>query len=246
MDSELVAFSEGLSLLELTEVESAIALLWFLEQRADQLEGSGTEIAKLMHDLSLRGQVNSSRLCEALSKHPDVVRGSKVGAFKLKLGSKAALASRYGPLLKRPLPKVESHVIPSEDFIATRRYLETLVFQNNGTYQFGFYDGCAVLCRRLVETLLIESFEQAGRGAAIKKGTTYLQLNDILAQAQSGQHIRLARGTSDTLEQIKGVGDAAAHSRTYITKQQDIDDLKLKFRRAVTELLQLAKIEPSR
>lgn len=121
-----------------------------------------------------------------------------------------------------------------------------MVFQNNGTYQFGFYDGCAVLCRRLVETLLIESFEQAGRGAAIKKGTTYLQLNDILAQGQSGQHIQLARGTSDTLKQIKGVGDAAAHSRTYITKQQDIDDLKLKFRRAVTELLQLAKIEPSR
>jgi hypothetical protein len=246
MDSELVAFGEGLPPLELTEVECAIALLWFLEQKAGQPEASAAELGKLIHDLSLRSQVNTWRLSKALGKHPDIVKGNKVGNFKLKLGSKAALATRYEPLMKRPIPKVESHVIPSEDFIATRRYLETLVFQINGTYQFGFYDGCAVLCRRLVETLLIESFEKTGIASIIKQNNSYLQLSDIVALATSGQHIRLARGSGDALTEIKEMGDAAAHSRTYITKQKDIDHIRMKLRRIVSELQHLAKIEPSK
>lgn len=246
MDSELVSFGAALAPLELTETEIAVALMWFLDKHDGNSEVGASRIGGLVHDLSLRNQVNVSRLAKNLAKHSDVVRGKRTGTFKLKLGSKAGLDTRYSPLLKRPTPKVESHVIPSEDFIATRRYLETLVFQINGAYQFGFYDACAVLCRRLIETLLIESFEKTGNASAIKQGNNYVQLSSILAAAQSGQHIRLARGTGDALEEIKEVGDAAAHSRTYITKQKDIDDLKMKLRRAVTELQHLAKIEPAR
>jgi hypothetical protein len=134
-------------------------------------------------------------------------------------------------------------VLPRDDFVGTRRHLEELVREINGTYQYTFYDGCVVLCRRIVEMLLIEAFEHAGKGSAIRQNSNYVQLSDIIAAAQSGQHIKLARNTGRDLEEIKKAGDAGAHSRTYITKQQDIDHLKLTLRRVVSELMHLANIQ---
>ncbi|KQP30602.1 hypothetical protein ASF49_13950 [Methylobacterium sp. Leaf104] len=95
-----------------------------------------------------------------------------------------------------------------------------------------------------METLLIEAFEAQGHGSVIRAGKEYLGLNDIIGVARSGQHIKLSRGMPDVLEQIKLFGDAAAHSRTHITSQRDVDDIKLAFRRIISELATLAKIEP--
>jgi len=242
MDSDLAAFGEGLATLNLSETDIAVALLWFTEQRSEATELSAARLAELIHDLALRGQINVYRLAGQLGYHSDVVGGKKKGTFKLKLASRAALTNRYSLFLKRPMPKIENHILEVDDFKGKRPYLEALVVQINGTYQLGFYDGCIVLCRRIIETLLIESFEQNNKAAAIKKNNEYLQLSDIIGIARSGQYIKLARGTPDALEEIKKAGDAGAHSRTYITKQKDVDDLKLTFRRIVSELMHLAKL----
>jgi hypothetical protein len=146
MNNELAIFGEGLAGLALSETELAVALLWFLEHDAEAPEVAAPQLATIIHDLSLRGKVNTSRLATNLASDPDVVRGKKSGTFKIKLSRKRDLEERYAALLKRPMPKVDSHVLASDDFLATRRYLETLVLQINGSYQFGFYDGCAVLC----------------------------------------------------------------------------------------------------
>jgi hypothetical protein len=41
----------------------------------------------------------------------------------------------------------------------TRGYIEKIVLQVNGCYERGWFDGCAVMIRRLIETLIIEAFE---------------------------------------------------------------------------------------
>ncbi|MHC4054680.1 hypothetical protein [Bradyrhizobium sp. 25ACV] len=246
MNDDLVAFGEGLASIQLSEVDLAVALLWFLEHTLEAHDVTTSELADVMHDLSLRGRVNSTRLGTRLTAHGDVVRGKRAGSYKIKLSKKSLLEQKYESLLKRPMPKVESHVLASDDFLATRRYLETLVRQINGSYQFGFYDACVVLCRRLMETLLIEAFEQNSHSAAIKHQGNYVQLSDIIGIAKSGQFIKLSRGSAEILEEVKSAGDTAAHNRTYITKPQDVDDLKLKFRRVIAELMHLAKIEPAR
>ncbi|WP_208543899.1 hypothetical protein [Paenibacillus protaetiae] len=40
----------------------------------------------------------------------------------------------------------------------TRGYIEKVVNQINGTYEQGWYDACAVMIRRVIETLIIEAF----------------------------------------------------------------------------------------
>jgi len=132
-------------------------------------------------------------------------------------------------------------VLPKDEFASTtRKYLLAMVDEINGCYQFGFYDGCAVMCRRLMETLLIEVFEHLKAGDKIKADGEYIGLGDIISRARGGQHFKLQRGSADVMEAIKLLGDTAAHSRMYITKQPDIDDQRFKYRKVISELLHLA------
>jgi hypothetical protein len=45
------------------------------------------------------------------------------------------------------------------------------------------------------------------------------------------------------MEEIKDIGDTAAHDRVYITQQRDIDEIRVKFRHLIEELLLLAGIK---
>ena len=41
-------------------------------------------------------------------------------------------------------------------------YIVNIVYQINGTYEYGWYDACAVMLRRLMESLIIEAYIDKG------------------------------------------------------------------------------------
>jgi hypothetical protein len=93
------------------------------------------------------------------------------------------------------------------------------------------------MCRRLVELLLIEAFEQSGHLSAITDGKGDLKtFGDIVAMAKSKQYIRLSRSAPAALDRVKQSGDSGAHSRFYPTKQRDIEELNPGLRQLVAEL----------
>lgn len=239
---DLSAFAAGLSQMTLTQAEIAVALMWFYRASAPEIAAS--DLGTQMHELSLTPAVNLTRLSLQLAKHEDTVRGSRKNYFKLKLASVAKLTEAYGPLVGPLAPVVQHRLLPESQTKGTRRYLQSLALQLNGCYESAFYDGCAVMCRRLAETLLIEAFEYTGKGAAIKSGNDYLQFGEIIGIAGSGAHIKLARSTPRTLNRVKAIGDTAAHDRAYITSVTDIDDIAHEFRKLVAELMVLANIHP--
>src|SRR5258708_8647961 len=51
-------------------------------------------------------------------------------------------------------------VVPRSVVRSTRGYVEKVLNQANGSYEKGWYDACAVMIRRLIETLIIEAFEK--------------------------------------------------------------------------------------
>lgn len=247
MRDELPAFAEKLAILRLSQADLAVALLWRANRHEPGAEATAPELGRMMHDLALTGAVNHSRLREQLAAHPDVVRGHRMGAFKLRLGRLQSLDDRYGPLdtgVKKI--KVSHALIPEEMTSGTRPYIEALSAQVNGCFELGFYDAAAVLARRLCETLLISAFERANQLSAIRVGNDFMQLSDIIGKAQSGAHIRLARTTARTLEKVKSVGDTAAHNRTYITKREDLSEVAHDLRTALADLMTLAGIQPRR
>ena len=62
---------------------------------------------------------------------------------------------------------------PAEDLFdfdvvtGARGYIEKLAIQANGCYQYGWYDACAVMVRRLVEIMIIDCFEKYGLSSKI-------------------------------------------------------------------------------
>ncbi|HEV2398151.1 MAG TPA: hypothetical protein VGS27_14490 [Candidatus Sulfotelmatobacter sp.] len=140
---------------------------------------------------------------------------------------------------------------PSNQFILphamvrdTRGYVEKIVFQINGCYEKGWFDGCAVMMRRLLETLIIECFEEYRIADRIKnqKGD-FFYLSDLIDKVSQETAWNLGRNTKTALPKLKNLGDMSAHSRRYTAHREDIDKVSTEFRNVCQELLYLAKLK---
>ena len=127
----------------------------------------------------------------------------------------------------------------------TRGYLERVVHQINGCYEKGWFDSCAVMMRRLMETLVIECFEAKGVAHKIKDSRTgdFFYLSDLVSHTLGESTWNLGRNTKRALPNLKTVGDQSAHSRRYNAHREDIDKLIPDFRTACQEFIYLAKLK---
>ncbi|WP_293378347.1 hypothetical protein [Phenylobacterium sp. SCN 70-31] len=229
---------------ELTEVDVAVALLWF-ESHEDhhQSELTGRQLADLLAADRLRANVNVSRLGAKLARHADVVRGRAAGTFRIRAGSDRVLSERFQAHRRAENIFVSETILPTSIPLGGRKHLEALRREINGTYEYGFYNSCAVMCRRLAEILLIEAFNSAGQIDLIRdvKGNL-ITFGDILLALGGQSVVKLSRGAPKALDRLKQTGDGAAHSRHYNASRNDIDDLNPSFRQLIAELSALAKL----
>ncbi len=126
----------------------------------------------------------------------------------------------------------------------TRGYIEKVSHQINGCYAHAWYDACAVMLRRLLETLIIESFEHHKLQETIKDSNGhYLYLRDLIDRTLAEPSWTLGRNIRTALPKLKEIGDKSAHSRRYNAHRQDIDKLSKEIRDVVQELLSLANLK---
>ena len=84
------------------------------------------------------------------------------------------------------LPAAQNLVVPTTLVRGTRGYIERIANQANGAYENGWYDACAVMIRRLLETLIIEAFEKHTIADKIKNASgDFLYLGDLVDKALS-------------------------------------------------------------
>jgi hypothetical protein len=135
-------------------------------------------------------------------------------------------------------------ILPHAMVRATRGYIEKIVFQINGCYEKGWFDGCAVMMRRLLETLIIECFEKHQIADRIKNAKgDFLYLADLIDKAVQETTWNLGRNTKQALPRLKSLGDQSAHSRRYTAHREDIDKLSADFRTTCQELIYLAQLK---
>lgn len=242
-DVNLRALAERLVSEEAKELEIGVSLLWFLTHVDPTVVVTAKEISDHMQDLGIRSGVNSSRLKSNLAKHPDVVKGRVSGTFRIRAGKSAPYETKYADLRSPELIPVPDKFLPGSISLGGRKHLDALRREINGSFESGFYNSCAVMCRRLMECLLIEAFDVSGHKAAITGADGNLVgLNEILAKAKSGVHVKMSRNSPRVADRVKDSGDAAAHSRHYVTSKRDIEDLNPGFRQLVSELANLANL----
>jgi hypothetical protein len=223
------------------QIDLAVALMWYDRRSEGHSERTPGDLAQDLHDDGFP-RPNVTRLRESLAKSPYTTRAKKPGSFQLNFGRVSELDQKYTELAEIRAVEVAGDVIPTPMVQGTRPYLEKIVHQINACFEFGLYDGAAVLCRRLMESLIIEVYITGRRAEEIKSNGVFFDLSKLIAQIKGDRVLHLARESGRTIDKIKGLGDAAAHDRTYITQKQDIDEVRSNYRRLIAELMTLAAI----
>ena len=134
-------------------------------------------------------------------------------------------------------------LLPIDLFQDARDYIRRNVIQINGCYERGWYDPCAVMSRRLIETLIIECFEHHSIEKNIKKSDgNFLALGELITKFLGETTWNLNRKTKSSLPKLKEIGDMSAHNRYYNAYRKDIEKHSEDFRLVVQELLYIGSV----
>ncbi len=171
------------------------------------------------------------------------------------MSSLAKIALKIAKKIQEEVPRFETPpsetvtsaaemVFPLTLVKGTRDYIEKVAYQINGSYVSGWYDACAVMLRRLIETLIIEAFESYNIQAKIKNPNgDYQYLGDLITKTLNEPSWNLGRNTRIALPRLKNIGDQSAHSRRYVAHREDIDKVLPDIRSVIQELVYLAKLK---
>lgn len=122
-----------------------------------------------------------------------------------------------------------------------RGYIVAIGRQMNGCYEAGWYDGCAVMMRRLLEIAIIEAFEAKKIDHKIKDGKgNFIQMSDLVTAALAETAWNLSRGVKKALPDLRDLGHKSAHGRHYLAKRMYVDEQKTAYRESVEAFLHLA------
>jgi len=155
----------------------------------------------------------------------------------------ADLAAQTGPPEEGVRSQTQTVILMSLVH-GTRGYVERVSNQINGAYENGWYDACAVMLRRLVETLIIEAFEHHNIAAKIQNANgDFLYLRELIDKTLAEKAWNLGRNAKLALPRLKDIGDKSAHSRRYVAQRGDIQPLLSDIRTVVQELLFIAALK---
>jgi len=234
-------FARHLAGLNLSHVDRAVAFLWYYRETQEYDERTASDLAGDLYDEKFP-RPNVTRLRRDLQHSRFTIKGRRNGSFQIDARRLAELDTKYKEALGVQKVHVRGDVIPTEWVSGTRKYLEQLVYQINGAYESGFFDCCSVLLRRLMESLIIEAYVHEGRQRDIQNSGSFLRLDQLITRITTDKVLVLNRNSPKIMQDVKQLGDTAAHDRTYITPKIDVDDLALRYRRMIQELLRLAGI----
>jgi hypothetical protein len=148
--------------------------------------------------------------------------------------------SEWIPPIQGSRPSTEM-VLDSSFVENTRGYIERVIDQINGCYEQGWFDGCAVMIRKVLETLIIECFEAHGISNKIKDSDdNFFQFSALLSAFRKEVVWSASRNTKDSLKKLKMLGDLSAHNRRFIAHRSDIDKITFDFRVVVQELVSIS------
>jgi hypothetical protein len=155
----------------------------------------------------------------------------------------AEIAKELGPP-EEGLRSARQIVIPFSVVRGTRGYIERVANQVNGAYENGWYDACAVMIRRVLETLIIEAFEHHNISGKIKNaGGDFYYLKELIDKSLQETGWNLSRNCKQALPKLKDIGDKSAHSRRYNAQRGDIDPLLGDIRLVIQEFIYLAGLK---
>ncbi len=239
MSDTIKAFLETEEMHDLGNVDRLVAQLWWYHHHGQ----TPIEFARLLKEDREAGYpaLNATREKTKIKKDNRTTSSDKGKTFKLQVRAIKALDNQYLSLIKnKPLPKSDT-LFEESAFKNTRGYIKKVIKQINLSYDYGLYDCCAVMVRRLLETLIIEVYEKLERSEELKGSDgNFVMFSGLLSFLKKDKTVNLGRQTIEGLEGFKKIADSSAHNRRFNARQKIIDDKIDGVKLAVEELRQMA------
>ncbi|GGD18572.1 hypothetical protein [Pyruvatibacter mobilis] len=235
----LVDLLKNLRTADFTNDERAVAVIWLACRFDESVKVPYADIKSCFVDAGYSAP--SGVWLRTKLKADQRVLGGKSGPYRPNARKLAELDQKFGPYVSALPSASSSSVLDPSIFERTRGYIEKVVVQINNSYDNQLYDCCAVMCRRLIETLIIEVYEAGGIADAIKGSSGHFcMLAELVAILKGDARFNLGRNAEKGLDDLKRLGDLSAHNRRYNARRNDIDRVKSDLRVVSEELLNLA------
>lgn len=134
-------------------------------------------------------------------------------------------------------------VLPDTLFNTLPANVQSLCKQINASYENNLFDCTAVIMSRLLESLLVLSYQRAGIEAEIMNGNHHATLDKIIKNAEQNTTLALSSNTKKDMALFKDLGNYSAHKIWYNCTQGDIKPHILKYRVIVEELMYKAGLK---
>jgi hypothetical protein len=182
---------------------------------------------------------NTSRLMAALKKSRMFVSAGAPQSFKVHPSALATLDAEFPDIRKKSEEVLsQDSVVPEYLLQKDRAFVRSLVRQINSAYENNIFDGCAVLMRRLLEILLILSYQELKIESVIQDADgNFKQLNSIIDDAEVNKILSLSRNTRESLDIFRKLGNFSAHKIYYNASRKSIETILLDYRATIEELL---------
>jgi hypothetical protein len=223
---------------KLSIVDRFVALLWWYSHQGRKT----VEFQSLVADCVNAGypSINVSRERKKLRRDRRTTSANEGKSFSIQIRATKDLNEQYISLVKnRPLPN-SSTLFDEEFFSNTRGYIRKVIRQINLSYDYQLYDCCAVMLRRLLETLIIELYTNAKRHEELKKDGNFMMFSGLLLFLENDKSITIGRQTMTALKDFKALADSSAHNPAYNATKKHIDDVIVGVKLGVVELKQRA------
>ncbi len=240
---DIKQFSKTVNLLSLSELEKVRLLAYYSQKKTGSPDFSKENIAEWFDVLDF-SKPNMSRIVKNISNSRAFIKGKRNSTFRLHPTEFDSLQSEI------PGIHVASEDVVSDDLIlpvalydGSRGFIESLAKQINASYEFNIFDGCAVLMRRLLEILLILSYEHLKIESAIQGADgNYVMLEKIATDAKTNKDLKLSRDAKSVLDDFRTIGNFSAHKIYYNCRRRDLQNIAVHYRATIEELMYKAGI----
>jgi len=120
-------------------------------------------------------------------------------------------------------------------------FISFLIPQINGCWDHDWFEACALICRRLLETLIIHLYETRGWTRDIRNVDGYVGLQKLVDVVSSDPRVGLEKRSKDGLAHLKMMGDVAAHDYKVRVRKPDLERKRTELRLACERLLFIAQ-----
>ena len=238
-------FTDACEMPSKDRTEGLELLCYYVAKEKDGRSFSVREVLDLYEEAGL-GAPDRSSLEKQMRKHASFRRVGIDGSLEFHSGAFAAIDVLYGKIWNNAneTPKSSapscSEVIDEKRFCGVREGLDKLIIQVNSSYRDGSYDSCALVMRRLLEAVLIYSFQTAGLEKEISDNGRYQCFDDIVKKAVSNKALSVSQAADDLLK-ASSIGDYSKQGPMYTFSANDINSVRTAYRNVLDTLFSALK-----